>query len=55
MNQFDYIRPIKSDAVIQALSKNTGSKIIAGGTNLLDLMKRGVTQPDRLVFTDAFD
>ncbi len=49
MNQFDYIRPTKPDAVVQELAKNAGSKIIAGGTNLLDLMKRGVIQPDRLV------
>ncbi|MDB5136466.1 MAG: xanthine dehydrogenase YagS FAD-binding subunit [Mucilaginibacter sp.] len=33
---------------MEAINK-PGTKIIAGGTNLVDLMKRGVTAPDKLV------
>ncbi len=49
MKPFDYVRPASPKAVVDALSKNAGSKIIAGGTNLVDLMKRQVMQPERLV------
>jgi len=48
MKQFQYIRPATQQAVLDAVGK-PGSKIIAGGTNLVDLMKRGVTAPDKLV------
>lgn len=41
---------IKSSALNQALSKkNEQTKFIAGGTNLLDLMKKHIAQPDSLV------
>lgn len=49
MNQFEYIRPTQPKAAIDALLKNPTAQFIAGGTNLIDLMKRGVTAPDRLV------
>ncbi|OOQ56411.1 FAD binding domain-containing protein [Mucilaginibacter pedocola] len=48
MKQFQYIHPTSQTAVLDAISK-PGSKIIAGGTNLVDLMKKGVTAPDKLV------
>ncbi|SEO04159.1 xanthine dehydrogenase family protein subunit M [Mucilaginibacter sp. OK283] len=48
MKQFQYVRPATQQAVLDAVGK-PGSKIIAGGTNLVDLMKRGVTAPDKLV------
>jgi xanthine dehydrogenase YagS FAD-binding subunit len=48
MKQFQYTRPATQQAALDAVSK-PGSKIIAGGTNLVDLMKRGVTAPDKLV------
>jgi xanthine dehydrogenase YagS FAD-binding subunit len=48
MKQFQYVRPASQQAVLDAVGK-PGSKIIAGGTNLVDLMKRGVTAPDKLV------
>ncbi|MBB5397473.1 xanthine dehydrogenase family protein subunit M [Mucilaginibacter sp. AK015] len=48
MKQFQYVKASSNAAVISAISK-PGTKIIAGGTNLVDLMKRGVTAPDRLV------
>ncbi len=48
MKQFQYSRPATQQAVIDAINK-PGTKIIAGGTNLVDLMKRGVTAPDKLI------
>ncbi|MBB6131565.1 FAD binding domain-containing protein [Mucilaginibacter lappiensis] len=48
MKQFQYVRPATQQAVLEVINK-PGTKIIAGGTNLVDLMKRGVTAPDKLV------
>jgi xanthine dehydrogenase YagS FAD-binding subunit len=48
MKTFDYIRPTTiSDAVAAAAAP--GAAYLAGGTNLLDLMKGGITGPSRLV------
>jgi xanthine dehydrogenase YagS FAD-binding subunit len=48
MNSFDYIRPATiPDAV--AAAAEPGAVYLAAGTNLLDLMKGGVTRPLRLV------
>jgi xanthine dehydrogenase YagS FAD-binding subunit len=48
MKQFQYTKAVSQQGAIAAMSK-PGAKIIAGGTNLIDLMKRGVTSPDKLV------
>jgi xanthine dehydrogenase YagS FAD-binding subunit len=48
MKQFQYTRALTQQSAIEAIAK-PGTKIIAGGTNLIDLMKRGVTAPDKLV------
>lgn len=48
MKAFQYTRPASQQLALDAISK-PGAKIIAGGTNLVDLMKRGVTAPDKLV------
>ncbi|QEN87099.1 xanthine dehydrogenase family protein subunit M [Labrys sp. KNU-23] len=48
MKSFDYVRPATiADAV--AAASQPGSAFLAAGTNLLDLMKTGVSRPDRLV------
>jgi xanthine dehydrogenase YagS FAD-binding subunit len=45
---FEYVRPASvSDAV--AAAAQPGAAYLAAGTNLLDLMKGGITRPDRLV------
>ncbi|HVI47655.1 MAG TPA: xanthine dehydrogenase family protein subunit M [Chitinophaga sp.] len=49
MNQFTYIRPSNQQAAIDAVSKDAQARFIAGGTNLLDLMKSGVIAPEKLV------
>ena len=48
MKQFQYVRATTQQNVLDNIGK-PGTKIIAGGTNLVDLMKRGVTAPDKLV------
>jgi xanthine dehydrogenase YagS FAD-binding subunit len=48
MNRFDYIRPATiAEAVAAAAAP--GAAYLAGGTNLLDLMKGGILRPDRVV------
>lgn len=49
MINFEYARVASVKAAIDALAKNPTAGFIAGGTNLVDLMKRGVTTPTRLI------
>lgn len=49
MINFDYVKPSTQKAAIDALNKDATSQFIAGGTNLVDLMKRGVTSPEKLI------
>ncbi|OHV17970.1 molybdopterin dehydrogenase, partial [Methylorubrum extorquens] len=48
MNRFDYVRP-GSVAEAVAAAAEPGAAYLAAGTNLLDLMKGGITRPGRLV------
>ena len=49
MNQFEYTRASSKQAAVGALGKDATAVFLAGGTNLIDLMKSGVTSPGRLV------
>jgi len=49
MKQFQYIRSVSQKAAISAITQGPTAKFVAGGTNLLDLMKRHVMTPERLV------
>jgi xanthine dehydrogenase YagS FAD-binding subunit len=49
MINFDYIRPSTTKAAIDALNKDASAQFIAGGTNLVDLMKRGVMNPQKII------
>lgn len=49
MINFEYSRVSSVKAAIDVLAKNPTGGFIAGGTNLVDLMKKGVTAPTRLV------
>src|SRR5687768_18229115 len=49
MINFDYIRPASQKAAIDAMNKNANAQFIAGGSNLVDLMKRGITVPQKLI------
>jgi xanthine dehydrogenase YagS FAD-binding subunit len=48
MKSFDYVRPATVREAVAAATA-PGAAYLAAGTNLLDLMKGGVTRPDRLV------
>jgi xanthine dehydrogenase YagS FAD-binding subunit len=48
MNRFDYVRATSTAEAIAAVAE-PGAAYLAGGTNLLDLMKGRVTRPARLV------
>jgi xanthine dehydrogenase YagS FAD-binding subunit len=48
MNRFDYVRAGSVAEAMAAVSV-AGATFLAGGTNLLDLMKGGVSRPSRLV------
>src|SRR5215468_5502604 len=48
MNRFEYIRPGSVAEAVAAASQGRAA-FLAGGTNLLDLMKGGVSRPERLV------
>jgi xanthine dehydrogenase YagS FAD-binding subunit len=49
MKPFAYTRATNLDTAIQTVGRDQTAKFIAGGTNLLDLMKENLEQPDRLV------
>jgi len=48
MNRFDFIRPATLEEAV-LLGSALGSRYIAGGTNLVDLMKENVERPGRLI------
>src|SRR3979490_1844450 len=48
MKNFDYVRPATVSNAVQAAAA-PGPAYPAAGTNLLDLMKGGITRPNRLV------
>lgn len=49
MINFEYTRVSSVKAAVDALAKNPTGGFIAGGTNLVDLMKKGVIVPTRLI------
>lgn len=53
MKPFAYLRATQQDTAISTVAGDPNSKFIGGGTNLLDLMKDHVEQPDRLVDINA--
>jgi xanthine dehydrogenase YagS FAD-binding subunit len=48
MNRFDYVRPATVQEAVAAAAE-PGSAYLAAGTNLLDLMKGGISSPSRLI------
>ncbi len=49
MINFEYTRVSSVKAAVDTLAKHSTAGFIAGGTNLVDLMKKGVTTPTRLI------
>lgn len=54
MKPFDYVRPATVAEAVAAAAQ-PGAVYLAAGTNLLDLMKGGVSRPDRLVDVTHLD
>lgn len=55
MKNFQLVRASSPASAIATVVKDSSSKFIAGGTNLVDLMKKGVTAPDRLIDINGLD
>jgi xanthine dehydrogenase YagS FAD-binding subunit len=49
MRPFNYLRASDPDAAVRAVAANPQAKFLAGGTNVLDLMKEDVERPTELV------
>jgi xanthine dehydrogenase YagS FAD-binding subunit len=49
MNSFSYTRAADIQDAVREVSGNAAANFIAGGTNLIDLMKENVARPDRLI------
>jgi xanthine dehydrogenase YagS FAD-binding subunit len=49
MNRFDYLRASDVAAAVGAVSHDPSARFIAGGTNLVDLIKENVERPTRIV------
>ena len=49
MRRFDYVRAETVDQAVQALAAVGDARALAGGTNLVDLMKYDVARPSRVV------
>ncbi|WP_017580984.1 FAD binding domain-containing protein [Nocardiopsis valliformis] len=56
MRPFDYVRPAHADEAVAAVAADPGARFLAGGTNLVDHLKLGLTEPTALVdVRDAVD
>lgn len=49
MNPFTYVRVANQDEAVATVAREPQAMFIAGGTNMLDLMKEGVQTPSQLV------
>jgi xanthine dehydrogenase YagS FAD-binding subunit len=49
MRPFDFVRPESVEEALQLKSANPASRFLAGGTNLIDLMKYEVEDADQLI------
>ena len=49
MINFQYVKASTPRAAVESLIKDPSAQFIAGGTNLVDLMKKGVTNPEKLI------
>lgn len=49
MKNFTYSRAENTETAINLIGRNAGAKFLGGGTNLVDLMRENIEQPDALV------
>jgi xanthine dehydrogenase YagS FAD-binding subunit len=55
MKNFQIIKALSSASAVSGLNKEASAMFIAGGTNLVDLMKKNVVAPDKLVDITGID
>lgn len=55
MRPFSYVRTREAGSATRAVAANPQAKFLAGGTNLLDLMKEDVERPNQLVDVSRLD
>jgi len=55
MKNFQIIKALSSNSAVSSISKENSAMFIAGGTNLVDLMKKNIAAPDKLVDITALD
>jgi|ERR1035437_4651250 carbon-monoxide dehydrogenase medium subunit len=48
-NQFDYAKPKLLNEALDIISKSVNPFILAGGTDLIDMIKEGIVQPDMII------
>jgi xanthine dehydrogenase YagS FAD-binding subunit len=49
MNNFEFSRATDVDDAVRQIAAEPGAAFVAGGTNLIDLIKEGVTKPSKLI------
>lgn len=49
MRPVDYLRPADMQQALEAISTLPGAKLLAGGTNLVDLIRAGIEAPEVLI------
>jgi xanthine dehydrogenase YagS FAD-binding subunit len=49
MKPFAYARAVNAETAVRLISQNRNAKFLGGGTNLVDLMRERIEQPDYLV------
>jgi xanthine dehydrogenase YagS FAD-binding subunit len=49
MNNFTYQRAETAESAINLIGQNQSAKFLGGGTNLVDLMRENIEQPDELI------
>lgn len=55
MKNFQIIKALSSSSAVTGKAKDNSSMFIAGGTNLVDLMKKNIVTPDKLVDINGLD
>ena len=53
MHPVDYVKPADIPAAVRIAAGSPGARFLAGGTNLVDLMREGIEQPGLLVDVTA--
>ncbi|MET1057569.1 MAG: xanthine dehydrogenase family protein subunit M [Pedobacter sp.] len=55
MNSFSYIRATAPAEAVSQVARQSEAKFVAGGTNLFDLMKESVEQPEHIIDINRLD